>query len=86
MLDLLLNHSPTFLVGELMLALSLGLFGVALAGTVRERYSIRIRWRGGTDAIGEAAGRVAGVRNGVGAGVHRPSTASGLGAFHASNH
>jgi hypothetical protein len=28
-----------------MLALSLGLFGVALAGTVRERYSIRIRWR-----------------------------------------
>jgi hypothetical protein len=45
MLDLLLNHSPVFLLGELMLALSLGLFGVALAGTVRERYSIRIRWR-----------------------------------------
>ena len=45
MLDLLLNHSPTFLVGELTLVLSLGLFGVALAGTVRERYSIRIRWR-----------------------------------------
>jgi hypothetical protein len=44
MLDLLLNHSPTFLVGEVMLALSLGLFGVALAGTVRERYTIRIRW------------------------------------------
>jgi hypothetical protein len=44
MLDLLLNHSPTFLGGELMLALSLGLFGVALARTVRERYSIRIRW------------------------------------------
>ena len=42
MLDLLLNHSPAFLGGELMLALSLGLFGVALAGTVRERYSIRI--------------------------------------------
>ena len=58
MLDLLLNHSPTFLVGELMLGLSLGLFGVALAGTVRERYSIRVRLRGGTDAIGEAARRV----------------------------
>ena len=78
MLDLLLNHSPIFLVGELMLALSLGLFGVALAGTVRERYSIRIRWREGTDAIGEAARRVA--------GVHRPSTASGWGAFPPSNH
>jgi hypothetical protein len=45
MLDLLLNHSPTFLVGELTLALSLGLFGVALAGTVRERYTTIIRWR-----------------------------------------
>jgi hypothetical protein len=42
MLDLLLNHSPVFVGGELMLALSVGLFGVALAGTVRERYSIRI--------------------------------------------
>ena len=45
MLDLLLNHSPTFLVGEVMLALSLGLFGVALARTARERYATRIRWR-----------------------------------------
>jgi hypothetical protein len=44
MLDLLLNHSPIFLVGEFLLALSLGLFGVSLAGTVRERYTIRIRW------------------------------------------
>ena len=42
MLDLLLNHSPAFVGGELMLALSLGLFGVALAGTLREKYSIRI--------------------------------------------
>lgn len=42
MFDLLLNHSPMFLGGELMLGLSLGLFGVALAGTVRERYSMRI--------------------------------------------
>ena len=42
MFDLLLNHSPAFVGGELMLALSLGLFGVALAGTVREKYSIRI--------------------------------------------
>ena len=46
MLDLLLNHSPPFLAGELTLGLSLGLFGVALAGTVRERYSTTIRWRG----------------------------------------
>jgi hypothetical protein len=45
MLDLLLNHSPPFLAGELTLGLSLGLFGVALAGTVRERYSITLRWR-----------------------------------------
>jgi hypothetical protein len=44
MWDLLLNHSPTFLVGELMLALSLGLFGVALAGAARERYATTIRW------------------------------------------
>jgi hypothetical protein len=42
MLDLFLNHSPVFVGGEFMLALSLGLFGVALAGTVRERYSIKI--------------------------------------------
>jgi hypothetical protein len=42
MFDLLLNHSPAFVGGELMLALSLALFGVALAGAVRERYSIRI--------------------------------------------
>ena len=45
MLDLLLNHSPAFLGGELMLALSLGLFGVAWAGTLRERYAVRIRAR-----------------------------------------
>ena len=42
MLNLLLNHSPVFVGGELMLALSLGLFGVALSGTFRERYSIKI--------------------------------------------
>lgn len=42
MLNLLLNHSPAFVIGELMLALSLGLFGVALVGTVRDRYSIRV--------------------------------------------
>ena len=45
MLDLLLNYSPTFLVGEVMLALSLGLFGLALAGTVRGDTQRRIRWR-----------------------------------------
>jgi hypothetical protein len=42
MLTLLLNHSPAFVVGEGMLALSLGMFGFALVGTVRERYSIKI--------------------------------------------
>jgi hypothetical protein len=81
MLDLLLNHSPAFLVGELMLALSLGLFGVALAGTVRERYSIRVRWREGTHAIGEAARRVGGVPNSVAAGARgltRESPLAGL--------
>ena len=42
MLALLLNHSPAFLTGELLLGLSLGLFGVALIGTVREKYSVRV--------------------------------------------
>jgi hypothetical protein len=42
MFDLLLNHSPPFVIGELMLALSLGLFGVALVGAVRDRYAIRV--------------------------------------------
>jgi hypothetical protein len=36
MLALLLDHSPAFLTGELMLGLSLGLFGVALVGTARK--------------------------------------------------
>jgi hypothetical protein len=42
MLNLLLNHSPAFVIGELMLALSLGLFGVALVEAVREKYAIRV--------------------------------------------
>ena len=42
MLSLLLNHSPAFVIGELMLALSLGMFGFALVGTVREKYSIEV--------------------------------------------
>ena len=42
MLDVLLKHSPPFLIGELLLALSLALFGVALIGTLRDRYSIRV--------------------------------------------
>ena len=33
MLALLLNHSPAFLTGELLLGLSLGLFGVAFGPT-----------------------------------------------------
>jgi hypothetical protein len=40
MLDFLLNHSPVFVGGELLLGLSLGMFGVALANTVRERYAV----------------------------------------------
>jgi hypothetical protein len=51
MLDLLLNHSATFLVCELMLVLSLGLFGAALAGTVRERYATRVHWRDLTQRV-----------------------------------
>jgi hypothetical protein len=42
MLALLLDHSPAFLTGELLLGLCLGLFGVALIGTVREKYSVRV--------------------------------------------
>ena len=42
MVSLLLNYSPIFVMGELMLALSLGMFGFALVGTVREKYSIEV--------------------------------------------
>ena len=42
MLALLLDHSPAFLTGELLLGLCLGLFGFALVGTVREKYSVRV--------------------------------------------
>jgi hypothetical protein len=42
MLALLLNHSPAFLTGELFLGLSLAMFGFALVGTVREKYSVRV--------------------------------------------
>jgi hypothetical protein len=42
MLTILLNHSPAFVIGELMLALSLGMFGFALVATVREKYSVRV--------------------------------------------
>jgi hypothetical protein len=42
MLDLLFNHSPAFVGGELLLALSLGMFGFALIGAARDRYSVRI--------------------------------------------
>jgi hypothetical protein len=45
MLNLLLDHTPAFVVGELILAVSLGTFGVALVGAVRERYSERYRVR-----------------------------------------
>jgi hypothetical protein len=42
MLALLFNHSPAFLTGELFLGLSLALFCVALVGTAREKYSVRV--------------------------------------------
>jgi hypothetical protein len=42
MLNILLNHSPAFVIGELILALSLAMFGVALVGAVREKYAIRV--------------------------------------------
>jgi ABC-type transport system involved in cytochrome c biogenesis permease component len=42
MLKILLDHSPAFVVGELILALCLGTFVLALMGTMRERYSIKI--------------------------------------------
>ena len=38
MLNLVLDHSPAFVIGELLLALSLGMFAIAFANTVRERY------------------------------------------------
>jgi hypothetical protein len=42
MLNLLLNHSPPFVVGEFALAVSLGMFSAALVQAVRERYAIRL--------------------------------------------
>ena len=42
MFALLLNHSPAFLAGEIFLGLSLGMFGFALVGTAREKYSVRV--------------------------------------------
>jgi hypothetical protein len=54
MLNLLLDHTPAFLVGELVLAASLGTFGVAFLGALRERYSERspVRVRGLRDRSG----------------------------------
>jgi len=51
MLALLLNHSPVFLTGELLLGLSLGLFGVALVSTAREKYSVRVPAAKATDRV-----------------------------------
>jgi hypothetical protein len=42
MLNLVLDHSPAFVIGELLLALSLGMFAIAFANTVRERYTIQV--------------------------------------------
>jgi hypothetical protein len=42
MLNLLLNHSPPFVLGEFALALSLGMFGAALVQAVRDRHAVRV--------------------------------------------
>jgi hypothetical protein len=42
MLDFLLNHSAVFVGGELMLAVSLAMFGAAAVGTLREKYSVKV--------------------------------------------
>jgi hypothetical protein len=42
MLNLVLDHSPAFVIGELLLALSLGMFAIAFANTARERYAIQV--------------------------------------------
>lgn len=42
MFNILFDHSPTFVIGELILALSLGMFAFALVGAVRERYTMSV--------------------------------------------
>jgi hypothetical protein len=42
MLNLVLDHSPAFVIGELLLALSLGMFAIAFANLLRERYAIQV--------------------------------------------
>jgi hypothetical protein len=42
MFALLLSQSPAFLTGELFLGLCLGMFGFALVGTAREKYSVTV--------------------------------------------
>jgi hypothetical protein len=42
MLNILLNHSPAFVIAEIILAVSLAMFAVALVGAVREKYAIRV--------------------------------------------
>jgi hypothetical protein len=43
MLNFLFGQTPVFLGGECMLALSLGMFGAAWVGQMRERYSVKVR-------------------------------------------
>jgi hypothetical protein len=42
MFALLFNHSPVFVTGELFLGLCLGMFGLALVSTAREKYSVTV--------------------------------------------
>ena len=42
MLNFVLDHSPAFVIGELLLALSLGMFAIAFANSLRERYAIQV--------------------------------------------
>ena len=42
MLNVVLDHSLAFVIGELLLALSLGMFAIAFANSIRERYAIQV--------------------------------------------
>jgi hypothetical protein len=42
MLNVVLDHSLAFVIGELLLALSGGMFAITFANTVRERYAIQV--------------------------------------------
>jgi len=57
MLNLLLDHTPAFLAGELILAAALATFGFALVGAVRERYSEKYPIKLRVSALRDRLGR-----------------------------